>query len=79
MGPGKSKGNGKVNKRRGEGRRDESLNRRQNDQRVGDRRLADRRVGKRRKVNCPTCGFPLSPKDVCSRCQVRVIRIRKRS
>jgi len=76
---GNGKGNGKVSRRKGQGRRDESLNRRQIDRRVGARLHEDRRVGRRRKINCPTCGFPLSQKDVCSRCQIRVIRIRKRS
>ncbi len=78
MGKG-SKGNGKLERRGGGGRRDESQDQRQADRRLGDRRMKDRRLRRRRAVVCSRCGSTLSQNDFCSNCQVRVIRIRKRS
>jgi hypothetical protein len=61
----------KVEKRHVKDRRDESSERR-----VKERRKAERRAGTRRKEFCPNCGTLLTALNYCSRCKVRVIKIR---
>lgn len=63
-------------KKRSGQRRDETIDRRQEDRRKGDRRQESRRAIERRKELCPVCSSELTPTLYCSSCKMKVIKIR---
>lgn len=64
-------------KKRSGQRRDETIDRRQEDRRKGsDRRQGSRRAIERRREICPVCSAELTPTRYCASCKMKVIKIR---
>ncbi|MFQ5580447.1 MAG: hypothetical protein ACE5FZ_07530 [Nitrospiria bacterium] len=63
------------NKRSGD-RRDQALERRQDERRKGDRRLENRRMMERRFETCPLCLDQLTSRFYCPNCMMKVVKIR---
>ncbi|HLG22448.1 MAG TPA: hypothetical protein VI382_06505 [Candidatus Manganitrophaceae bacterium] len=65
-----------TQKKRSRQRRDETIDRRQDERRRTERRWGSRRAAERRKEFCPVCSEPLTPLLFCRSCKMKVIKIR---